>query len=289
MIKVKQNRLSSLLSLFMALVMCMGMFNITTPAADKEELTAGIYEVPVSLMNAGNIANPSMAASCINGNAVLNVANDGTKTITVNLKAVTVFGITAFSSDWKIYQGDSISSDTINAVVTETDSDGNTTQISFTVPDNGLNGVYVNMTVAAMGMSPDAYIAINYANASAFYTVTYTDGADGNVFENQVTENVMSGTETPEFNGTPSRDGYTFMGWTPEVAETVTDNVTYTANWEKIPEPVNPEQPTEPSKDIKPGEYTVPIVSLTSNAPLEAVKEAFAKAFGDTATVIVAG
>ncbi|MBR2984962.1 MAG: hypothetical protein IKC60_05620, partial [Clostridia bacterium] len=32
-----------------------------------------------------------------------------------------------------------------------------------------------------------------------------------------------------------SRDGYTFNGWTPEVADTVTESVTYTATWTLIP------------------------------------------------------
>ena len=66
------------------------------------------------------------------------------------------------------------------------------------------------------------------------YTVTYTDGAKGKAFEDQVYEDVLSGTKTPEFNGTPTREGYKFVGWEPEVAETVTKNVTYTAKWEKL-------------------------------------------------------
>lgn len=66
------------------------------------------------------------------------------------------------------------------------------------------------------------------------YTVTYTDGAKGKAFEDQVYENVLSGTKTPNFDGTPTRKGYKFVGWEPEVAETVTENVTYTAQWEEL-------------------------------------------------------
>ena len=64
------------------------------------------------------------------------------------------------------------------------------------------------------------------------FTVTYTDGADGAVFPNQVYRNLPSGTATPAFSGTPAREGYTFAGWNPAVAETVTANVTYVAQWE---------------------------------------------------------
>ena len=66
------------------------------------------------------------------------------------------------------------------------------------------------------------------------YTVTYTDGAKGKAFEDQVFTDLESGTKTPEFNGTPTRKGYKFVGWEPEVAETVTENVTYTAKWEEL-------------------------------------------------------
>ena len=64
------------------------------------------------------------------------------------------------------------------------------------------------------------------------YTVTYTDGANGTAFANQV-YTVHAGDKTPAFNGTPTRSGYTFTGWTPALAETVTGNATYTAQWNR--------------------------------------------------------
>ena len=64
------------------------------------------------------------------------------------------------------------------------------------------------------------------------YTVTYTDGVDGEVvFEDKVFPNLVVGTITPEFGGTPTRAGYTFTGWSPAVEETVTNNITYNATW----------------------------------------------------------
>ena len=64
------------------------------------------------------------------------------------------------------------------------------------------------------------------------YTVTYTDGVDGEeVFADQVYDNLLSGTTTPAFKGTPTRDGYDFTGWKPAVTDTVTDSVTYAAQW----------------------------------------------------------
>ena len=64
------------------------------------------------------------------------------------------------------------------------------------------------------------------------YTVRYTDGVDGKeVFADQVYGNLLSGVATPAFEGTPTREGYVFKGWNPEVATTVTGNVTYVATW----------------------------------------------------------
>ena len=72
------------------------------------------------------------------------------------------------------------------------------------------------------------------------YTVTYTDGVENEeVFADQVYSDLRKDSTTPAFNGTPTRTGYTFAGWDPEVAETVTVNATYTAKW----------TPVEPTRD----------------------------------------
>ena len=67
------------------------------------------------------------------------------------------------------------------------------------------------------------------------YTVTYTDGVENEeVFADQVYSDLRKDSATPAFNGTPTRTGYTFAGWEPEVAETVTANATYTAKWTPV-------------------------------------------------------
>ena len=91
----------------------------------------------------------------------------------------------------------------------------------------GLNGVVFNAVCEAV---PDTF------------TVTYTDGVEDEViFENDVHTGLNAGTPTPAFvGGTPNREGYTFAGWEPKVAETVTEDVLYVAMWT----PVEPEAPT---------------------------------------------
>ena len=68
---------------------------------------------------------------------------------------------------------------------------------------------------------------------STTYSVTYKDGVDGTVFADQTTTDLHVGDTTPAFSGTPTRSGYTFTGWEPSVAATVTDNAVYTAQWAK--------------------------------------------------------
>ena len=68
---------------------------------------------------------------------------------------------------------------------------------------------------------------------STTYSVTYKDGVDGTVFADQMTAGLHVGDTTPAFSGTPTRSGYTFTGWQPSVAATVTDNAVYTAQWTK--------------------------------------------------------
>lgn len=73
------------------------------------------------------------------------------------------------------------------------------------------------------------------------YTVTYTDGVDDEeVFEDQG-YTVSSGSSLPDFNGTPTREGYTFLGWSIDgetvldlTDVTVTGDVTYIAVWQEV-------------------------------------------------------
>ena len=66
------------------------------------------------------------------------------------------------------------------------------------------------------------------------YTVTYVDGVDGQViFPDKVTSGILSGTDTPKFNGTPTREGYVFAGWNPTFAAKVTADAIYVAQWKK--------------------------------------------------------
>ena len=99
------------------------------------------------------------------------------------------------------------------------------------------------------------------------YTVTYTDGVDGEeVFADQVYRDLLSGIDTPAFNGTPTRDGYDFTGWEPAVTDTVTKSVTYAAQWTV-------------RTDLS---YTVNYLEKDTNDVLHTAKTVENQTFGDT-------
>ena len=87
-----------------------------------------------------------------------------------------------------------------------------------------------------------------------YLTVTYSDGVENKVvFADQVYNTLLKGDPTPAFRGTPSRIGYTFKGWEPEVSKTVTKNVDYVAQWKRDynRKPITPVRPTAPSVKVK--------------------------------------
>lgn len=71
----------------------------------------------------------------------------------------------------------------------------------------------------------------------AQYTVTYTDGVDGIViFADDIWYGRKHGTATPAASAAvtgalTTRTGYDFAGWKPVIADTVTCDVTYVAQW----------------------------------------------------------
>lgn len=146
-------------------------------------------------------------------------------------------------------------------------------------PDTKLkiNGEFVNYTryegdesdgsdgtmwvLTDLTMTPEA----GAVTPSDKYTVTYTDGVEGEEIFKDQTYTVESGKATPAFNGTPVRKGYTFTGWKPAVAAKVTDNATYEATW-KSNTATNTTTPSENKPDT--GETTDPKTGDTSNMTL---------------------
>lgn len=139
-------------------------------------------------------------------------------------------------------------------VFTLTDSDGNYAVSGFVTPSlDGVEATPLNAAVHRFSMwtknsgeksvKPTEPITVNGGSTTVFkaqfekipttYTVTYTDGVDGEeIFADKVNRDLHYNDPTPNFGSDPTRDGYTFAGWEPVVADKVTGNATYTAKWE---------------------------------------------------------
>lgn len=85
-------------------------------------------------------------------------------------------------------------------------------------------------TVAKTVTGDVTYIA-QWEEVNTTFTVKYNDNVKGKAFKEQVYENLKYNEETPDFYGTPKRSGYTFTGWKPVVADRVTKDVVYYAQW----------------------------------------------------------
>ena len=95
-------------------------------------------------------------------------------------------------------------------------------------------------------MTPEA----GGATPSEKFTITYTDGVDGEEIFPDQSYTAEAGQPTPAFSGTPTRTGYTFAGWDREIPGTMpAENLTIRALWEKMP------APSSSFTDITPGAY----------------------------------
>lgn len=107
------------------------------------------------------------------------------------------------------------------------------TYTGFMFDENNASNVKSG-TIAADG---SLVLKLYYTRNS--YTVTYTDGVDGaEVFADDEHNNVAYGSAIPAFkDGTPTRAGYNFIGWTSSVTGVTTSStmpdsdVTFTAGW----------------------------------------------------------
>ncbi len=122
----------------------------------------------------------------------------------------------------------------LNVVPGETEMayDNATGLIYITDAASNIYALALDGTVTPMGPLGDGIDMHGLAiEPQQMYTVIYTDGVDGQeIFADQVYHAVPGGS-TPLFIGTPYRPGYSFVGWTPAVSETVEGAVIYVATW----------------------------------------------------------
>lgn len=143
----------------------------------QKDLTAGIYQADIRAKNASKTtledenlfdAQDSMVDGCIDGAAEIEIKEDGSAVVTMKVKALTVFGMTAWGKDWKILSGED--NKETAAVILE-GSEEEPSKIQFTVPDTTKNGVNASV-VSGGGGASKVILAINWANVTKVETTT---------------------------------------------------------------------------------------------------------------------
>lgn len=131
--------------------------------------------------------------------------------------------------------------------------------ITYTYADSTYDGEASTAATAPVTAGEHTLIhRYTYTPAPQTVTVTYTDGVDGQeVFEDQVTT-VNINTAPTAFDGDTTtltytdanNDKYIFVRWDPVVAQTVSKDTVYTAQWEKDNwHDANPNDPADKDSD----------------------------------------
>ncbi|MBE6032522.1 MAG: hypothetical protein E7224_04945, partial [Clostridiales bacterium] len=93
--------------------------------------------------------------------------------------------------------------------------------------DEGLISEYDFQTLLTSNVTLYAKWDVNW------YTITYTDGVNGEEIFADKSETLTYGSATPTFGADPVRVGFKFLGWEPALEATVSDDQTYKALWEE--------------------------------------------------------
>ena len=106
-------------------------------------------------------------------------------------------------------------------------------------------------------MPTNAGISFTATNALQTYTVTYQLGDGSNDEDIVFTQYYGDTTKQPDMTTINVNEGYTFEGWSREIAPTVTENVTYVAKWSAVVSArrgTDPETPavTNPDSNVEP-------------------------------------
>ncbi len=218
-----------------------------SPATSSTIPTEKVYLVGTSVSVAGNLTTTETTKDGKTGTWTFN-GWDRSDNFTMSAENVTITGTWSFTSTdpdtytvtYKDGKDEAFFADEVHSGLNS--GDPTPAYNNGTAPSHeGYNFKGWEPEVAQTVNGDATYTAKWEQLPSEKYTVTYKDGVEGEeVFADQVYNDLASGTATPAFNGTPTRDGYKFTGWNPAVAETVTGNASYTAQWEKVIIPPTP-------------------------------------------------
>ena len=156
--------------------------------SNKKELEPGRYKVPIRLRNADKHEKDSAAVKAFPDTATLQVEEDGTASMVSGMGTVSMGPISDMAYEVKYYTTDNYTSTPVPATILEEIDKPEglpnaglvkvPVQITFPVPDNSWDGIYMNFKVDAMGgATPDGWLEIMYDQAVPAGQITTLEGS----------------------------------------------------------------------------------------------------------------
>lgn len=100
----------------------------------------------------------------------------------------------------------------------------------ITVVEDGAVAQLLDVTDRYVILGPTVKSGNAAAGVEKLYVILYVDGVNGAAFKDQKYSRKGSD-PMPAFQGTPAREGYDFVAWSPVPGDTVTKDETFTATW----------------------------------------------------------
>ncbi len=226
----------------------------------SETLSDGKHRAVFSMKNAADITKPSMAAAAINENGTLEIV-DGKWYLVVEFKSLQMGAMTGDASEIKYYDA-GLDSTLHDAKVVDYRTDANGVQqvkvVKIPVAVNA-KGVFINMNIAAMGRTADAYLEVKLAAPETqpkTYTLTSSAGAHGTIMPTGAT--VVTAGAIQIYAITPNQgyrvadvrvDGNSVGAVESYTVENVDADHTIVAEFEKANSISNPNDPADNPED----------------------------------------
>ena len=199
-------------------------------------------KIVVTVLEPKTVANETLSLQAGKSEDVTLYATMDDSAIDSTGKNVTIQSVTSDNQSVATVDQPTVSGNRVDTKITAVQAGTANVQIIYTFDaEQGYNLFGEKQTINCTAVTN---IAVTVEDDKT-YTVTYTDGVSGEtVFPDQGYEELKAGGLTPEFVGTPPREGYTFMGWNPAVNPVVSADdanangeIIYTAVWQKCEHP----------------------------------------------------
>lgn len=148
---------------------------------DKVDLTPGKYTIDAQFLKANNFDEVSMSDDAVEGDYILEIAEDGTATVSMNFAPMNYSGFLASVSAVRYYTSDNIDVNyLVDAIVNTRDDAEMPNNVTLSISNNALDGLFVNFDVLYIHENLDAYLELDYASAELILEadIPTTDGDD---------------------------------------------------------------------------------------------------------------